>query len=580
MSGKTATSRGTAGSNKRLSKTALFILLFASTLLLTGMQQPGPGRRVTRIYIENADSTLRASKIKPNTQILMGNVQFRHDSTLLFCDSAYLYGETNSLEAFGMVRIEQGDTLVITGNYLIYQGNISLAEMHENVRMVHRDEVTLFTDHLDYDRILNIGYYYDGGMIVDSLNELTSVYGQYSPDTKVAFFKEDVQLLNPNFTLHSDTLEYNTESKIATILGSAVIESDSGKIWTDRGWYNTQTEESMLYDRSLVVSRDETKTITADSLHYNKLGGLIKAYGNMVLNDTLKRVMILGDYGFYNELTGFAFATDSAQMIEYSQPDSLFLHGDTLKMETLETERRITAYYGVRFFREDLQGVCDSLQFNTADSLLYLYKNPILWNTGFQINGDTIKVMFNDSTLEKVDVLNYAFAIEEKDSTYFNQMKGRNLYAYFTAGELRLIDILGASESIYYPIDDKDASYIGRNRTASDNMRIWIEERKPVKILWYSSTQAELLPMPDLNPTNKYLPGFINFNYLRPRSKEDIFSTVQMKAEDIPPPRRKRGEHRTGEKTPFRPEIQPIKIDDHDHDHDHDHDGSDRIVTE
>lgn len=501
-------------------------------------------KKTTMIYIDHADSTDFNEEINPDVIVLMGNVVFRHDSTFMYCDSAYLYDKENSLEAFGQVVIEQGDTLFIYGDYLIYEGNNQLAKMRENVRMVSNDEVTLFTDNLDYNRLQNIGYYFDGGMIVDSLNELTSVYGQYSPDTKIAFFKDEVRLVNPNFVLNSDTLKYSTENKIATILGPSVIESDSGTIYSSRGWYHTEIEESMLYDRSVVVSKDETKNITADSMFYNKGAGEMEAFGNMQMNDTARKVILTGNYGYYDEVINYAFATDSAQMIEYSQQDSLFLHADTLKMTTIGTEREIKAYHNVRFYREDLQGVCDSMQFNTIDSLLYLYKNPILWNTGFQINGDTMKIIFNDSTLEKVEVLNYAFAIEEKDTTYFNQLKGRNLHAFFDEGELEHIEIYGANESIYYPVDEEDLSFIGRNKTiGSDTMVIWVRERKPVKILWYPTPQSEMLPIPDLNPETKFLQGFVNYNYLRPTDKESIFRKVEMKKEDIPPPRRKRGEH-------------------------------------
>lgn len=549
---------------KYFSKSYLFLLFFISTIFL-GMQRSDPEKGgATKVHVEHADSTL--VQTKSNVFILLGNVRFRHDSTFMYCDSAYLYNESNSLEAFGQVRVEQGDTLFLYGNFLRYEGNRSLAQMRENVRMVSNDEVTLFTEFLDYDRDKNIGYYFNGGMIVDSINELTSIYGQYSPDTRIAFFKENVKLVNPQFVLTSDTLKYSTETKIADILGSAVIDSDSGMIYTDRGWYNTMLEESMLFDRSVVVSKDETKTITADSMFYAKADGALEAFGDMILNDTAKKVIIMGDYGFYDEVSNYAFTTDRAQMIEYSQTDSLFLHGDTLKMETIGDHRIIKAYYGVRFFRNDLQGVCDSMQFNTTDSLLYLYKNPILWNSNYQINGDTIRIVFGDSTLNRVDVLNYAFTIEQKDTTtYYNQVKGRFLHAHFLANELSRIDVKGATESIYYPIDDADGSFVGRYKVISDNMVIWVEDRSPVRIKWFPELTSEMLPIPDLNPESKFLTGFIDYNYLRPKNRYDIFNVVQMKEEDKPVPRRQRGQH-------IRLNAQR-EMPDHDHDG-HDHEGA------
>ncbi|MDR2086677.1 MAG: hypothetical protein LBP72_05825 [Dysgonamonadaceae bacterium] len=518
---------------------ALLGLLFAASIFMGVRQSPPLKKGVTRIYEEYADSMVMQKNINPDVHVFRGNVRFRHDSTYLYCDSAYLYLTDNSLEAFGNVRIEQGDTLFIYGDYLIYEGNSSIAKMRENVRM-ENNSLTLFTDNFDFDRTKDIGYFFDGGMLVDSLNELNSIYGEYSPATKIATFNKEVVLTNPQFVLRSDTLIYNTVDKIATIIGPTTIESDSGTVYSRWGWYNTITGESTLFERSTVVSGDKTKTITADTLFYNRSTGFGEAFGNMVLNDTAAKIILTGDYGYYDGRTKFAFATDSAQMIEYSQRDSLFLHADTLQMKTIDREREVKAFYGVRFYRIDLQGVCDSLQFHTRDSVLHLYKNPVLWNTAYQLAGDTIRTFFNDSTLEKVDVLNYAFSVEQIDTTYYNQLKGRNLYAFFTAGELVRIEVHGNAESIYYPFDEDSLSFVGRNKTESSYIIITVLNRKPVEILWYPQPKMEMLPIPDLTPEKKFLKDFVDYNYIRPQNKEDIFTKTVRRAEDIPPPRRQR----------------------------------------
>ena len=208
----------------------------------------------TKVYLEHADMQLFDKEVNADRQVLSGNVSFRHDSSYMYCDSAYFYEQSSSLEAFGSVRMEQGDTLFVYGNYLFYDGNIQLAKMRENVRMenIQADSsvVTLFTDSLNYDRAANIGYYFEGGTIVDAQNELSSFYGQYAPGTKIAVFNDSVRLQNEKFTLYSDTLQYSTETKIATILGPSVIVSDSGKIYTSKGWYNTVENTALLLDRS------------------------------------------------------------------------------------------------------------------------------------------------------------------------------------------------------------------------------------------------------------------------------------------------------------------------------------------
>jgi len=523
-------------------KTTVFLALFAATALF-GMPQPPPSqtqsKKVTRVNIEHADSLESSQNNNPDIYVLRGNVIFRHDSSFMYCDSAYLYNLSNSMEAFDNVRIEQGDTLFIYGDYLNYYGNTQLAKMRDNVKMENND-VTLFTDSFDYDRAKNLGYYFNGGMLIDSLNELTSIYGQYSPDTKVAFFKNKVRLTNPQFVLTSDTLVYNTETKVAKIVSPTVIEADSGFVYSSSGWDNTLSGKSMLYDRSTVISKDRTKMITADSMAYDQTSGFVEAFGNMVLNDTLKKIIIMGNYGYYNEQTNFAFATDSAQMIEYSQQDSLFLHADTLLMKTIDSIRDVNAYYGVRFYRTDLQGVCDSLHYSTADSILQMHKHPIVWNEAYQLTGDTIKVLFNDSTIERMYALNYAFAMQKIDSTYYNQLKGRTMIGYFSGGEIYQLDVEGNGEAIYYNLDNKTAAPLELSKTGAPFITFWIKNRKLVRGKWNPEAKQDLFPIPDLTSDNKFLKDFIDYDYLRPKNREDIFIKTKMKTEDIPPPRRTR----------------------------------------
>ena len=531
-----------AGFKNSAAKTSLFLLIFVITSFF-GIPQNQPSSdppRVTRVIVENADSSDLAQENNPNTYILYGNVKFRHEGAYMYCDSAYIYHLTNSLDAFDNVRIEQGDTLFMYGDFLNYDGNTRISKMRGNVKMEHNDEVTLFTDNFDYDRNKDLAYYFGGGMLIDSINELTSLYGQYSPDTKIAFFKDNVKMINPNFVLTSDTLEYNTETKIATIVSPTVIESDSGIVYTSRGWYNTVTEESMLYDRSTVVSKDKSKTITADSMLYDKAGGFVEAFGNMIMNDTIQKVIITGNYGFYDENDEFAFATDLAQMIEYSQSDSSYLHADTIFMKTIGDEREIKAYHGVRFYRVDLQSVCDSLQYYTGDSILRLYKNPIIWNEDYQITGDTINIHLNDSTIERMYVLNYAYAFEKIDSTYYNQLKGRNLTAFFDAGEIYKIEVEGNGEAIHYMLDNIDAAPLQLNKIEAPFLTFMIENREVKRIAWYPNPKMDVHPIPDLNPNLKFLQGFVDYYYIRPKDKEDIFKKTEMRAEDIPAPRRTR----------------------------------------
>ena len=485
----------------------------------------------TKVYLIHSNTLSFDKAVKPDAQILNGDVCFRHDSSYMYCDSAYFFEQTNSLEAFSNVRMEQGDTLFVYGDYLFYDGNTQVAYLRENVRM-ENGQVTLFTDSLNYERIPNIGYYFEGGLIVDSLNQLSSFYGQYSPETKLAVFNDSVQVENPDFTLYSDTLHYDTESKVATILGPSVIVSDSGTIHTSRGWYDTVNNTSLLLDQSQVESGE--KILIGDSIFYNRDTGMGEVYGNMSLVDTAQHVTLQGEYGYYNEQTGYAFATDSARFLEYSQGDTLFLHADTLQMVTVDSVyREIKAYYGVRFYRIDMQGVCDSMQFNTRDSVLYMYTEPVLWNEQYQLYGDTIAIYMNDSTIEYAHVIQFAFAAQHVDSSYYNQLKGNDLKAYFEGQAVHQIDVAGNAESIFYPLE-KDGAKVGMNETKSGFLTIWVKDNKLDKLKIWPSPVGSMTPIPDLKPDQKMLKDFYWFDYLRPKNRDDIYEVVKRKATESP----------------------------------------------
>ena len=485
----------------------------------------------TKVYLIHSNTLSFDKAVKPDAQILNGDVCFRHDSSYMYCDSAYFFEQTNSLEAFSNVRMEQGDTLFVYGDYLFYDGNTQVAYLRENVRM-ENGQVTLFTDSLNYERIPNIGYYFEGGLIVDSLNQLSSFYGQYSPETKLAVFNDSVQVEIPDFTLYSDTLHYDTESKVATILGPSVIVSDSGTIHTSRGWYDTVNNASLLLDQSQVESGE--KILIGDSIFYNRDTGMGEVYGNMSLIDTAQHVTLQGEYGYYNEQTGYAFATDSARFLEYSQGDTLFLHADTLQMVTVDSVyREIKAYYGVRFYRIDMQGVCDSMQFNTRDSVLYMYTEPVLWNEQYQLYGDTIAIYMNDSTIEYAHVIQFAFAAQHVDSSYYNQLKGNDLKAYFEGQAVHQIDVAGNAESIFYPLE-KDGAKVGMNETKSGFLTIWVKDNKLDKLKIWPSPVGSMTPIPDLKPDQKMLKDFYWFDYLRPKNRDDIYEVVKRKATESP----------------------------------------------
>ena len=440
----------------------------------------------------------------------------------MWCDSAYFYEASNSLDAFGHVKMQQGDTLFVYADVLYYSGLDELAQLRHNVRMINRD-VTLYTDSLDYDMRNNLGYYFEGGKIVDSQNELSSVYGQYEPNTKNAEFLYDVELVNEKYVMSTDTLHYNTASHIADILGNTRIVSDSNVIYSRKGWYNTSIENSKLFERSLIVTKNG-QTITGDTLYYDRTTGKGEAFGNIVLTDSVRSSILDGDYGFHNEKDNTSFCTGRARAREFSQGDTLHLHADTLRtFLDSDSLRVLLAYNRVRFFRHDVQGVCDSMSFAQKDSLLNMYRHSVVWSGERQISGNEINVHLNDSAVDWATLPDFGFIAEHIGDVYYNQLSSKSMKAYFINKELRQLDADGNVLILTYPMEN-DSTY---NKLINAEGSFLVVKLKPKQqldrmTLW-PDVNGRAVPLFLARKTYLYLEVFNWYDSLRPLTPNDIF---------------------------------------------------------
>ena len=476
-----------------------------------------------KIFLEQADKLVADEKRSTEYQILRGNVVFSKSGTLMFCDSAYFYEKTNSLDAFGNVKMNQGDTLLVFSDVLYYDGMEELAQLRFNVRM-ENGEVTLYTDSLDYDMTENLGYYFEGGKIVDAANELSSVYGQYDPDTKDAEFLFDVELVNDDYVLNTDTLFYNTATHVATIVSRTTIVSDSNIIYTDRGWYNTDADKATLYNRSLIVGNNGMK-LTGDTVFYDRTEGYGEAFGNMVLTDSVHSSILDGDYGYHNEVTNQSFATKRARAREFSQGDTLYLHADTIRtFPDVDSTRIMVANPRVRFYRFNIQGICDSMTFVERDSMLNMYDHALLWSDARQISGNEINLHFNDSTADYALLPNYGFMAEHLGEIYYNQLSGKEMKAYFIDQELRQLDVNGNVELIMFPMEN-DSTYNKVVDAESSYMIVKLKPKQEVdQINMWPDVSGNVTPLYLSKRSQYYLKDFGWYETLRPTGPDDIFN--------------------------------------------------------
>lgn len=496
-----------------------------------------------RIYLEHSNELYADEMTMPGVQVVKGNVRFMHRGARLYCDSAYFRQEDNTFEAFGHVRMVQGDTLSLKSEYAYYDGLDEMVRARRNVVLRHRKSV-LYTDSLDFDRMYNFGYFFDGGRLNDGVNNLVSDWGEYNTETRQATFYFGVKLKNPDYTINTDTLYYDTRRRIAHVVGESTILSDGNTVKTTEGFYDTRRNQMRLFSRSTVENGD--KIITGDSLFYNSKTGSGEGFGRVEYVDKHNKNELYADYCRYNEQDGTALATRNALVVDYSQPDTLWMHADSIRLETFNINtdsiyRKVHGYYHVRAFRQDVQAVCDSLVLCSLDSSAVMYRDPIVWSDGRQLLGEKISVFAADSTIRFVHVEGQALSVElMNDGEHYNQVGSKEMMAYFNEGVLRKTEAIGNVQTIYYPIDDKDSTLIGLNYLETDTLRMFLDENRRMQKIWTSKYNATTYPMNQIPAGKDKLASFGWFENIRPKDKNDLFVWRGKNADQVLKPQKQR----------------------------------------
>ncbi len=461
----------------------------------------------------NKNSSIKARK-------LTGNVQFKYENTLMFCDSAYFYTEKNSIDAYSNIRINQGDTLQLNGDQLFFDGNKKIAQVRKKVRLRDKETV-LTTEYLDFYINDNYGYYKNGGKIINGDNTLTSDIGYYYTKEKFFYFRSNVVIVNPEYTIKSDTLKYNTETKKAFFVGPTNITSKENYIYCENGWYNTSTNISQFSKNAYIKLNKQL--IYSDSLYYDRNKGAGRAFKNISIIDTTQHVIIKGNNAWYRENPQNAIITDSVVFMQYADNDTMYIHSDTIKSisDSANKEKTIRAYFHVKIFKSNMQGKCDSLAYTTADSTIRLFVKPVLWSDENQITSDYTELHMANSKLNLANFYGNSFIISKEDTGKFNQIKGKNMKGFFQNNELYKVLVSGNGQTVYFAKDSSGS--IGVNKAESSDLKIYLVKRKIQRIIFLTKPDATLYPMDKASPEDLKLHDFKWYKKSRPLSKDDIF---------------------------------------------------------
>ena len=500
-----------------------FCCLFFVVVSYTVCAQNSVDDNMIKIEILNADRAVNKASLGRTD--MFGDVIFKHEDVILYCDSAYFYDAKNSFDAFGNAHLHFSDTLNLYSETINYSGNTRIAKAIKNV-VLQDDARTLYTDTLDYYRDYDYGYYPNRGRIVDDENTLLSIHGFYYTKLKEIHFQDSVVLFNEENTLFSDTLVYYTDTKIAKIVGPTHIYGKNDRyMYCELGWYNTINDDSDV--RKNIYATDKSQITRCQRATYDSETQIGRFYDRIEMIDTVQNVIIKGDYGEYHRSQFFGFVVDSALAIFVDdRKDSLFLHADTLfmRMDTTNSITHLFAYHKSKFFKSDLQGACDSIAFIVADSTLRMYTMPILWAENNQLTSDSIYFFMGDNKIDSMLFYGNGFIISKDTigADTYNQVKGRLITAYFVDNEIRRIVVKGNAESLYY-IRDNDDELIGIDKAVAAMLYIIVENNEFKSVTYINGASAVTYPEEEIAKPDLRLKGFKLQTNRQPQRKEDIF---------------------------------------------------------
>ena len=520
----------------------LFVFLLGLSPALFAQQQ---------VKLERADRLKSGRNDKGPYNRLIGDVHFSQNQTLIWCDSAYLYKNTNQIEAFGHVRIKDRDSVTIRGNRLTYLGNERIARFRENV-IFDNKQIRLYTDYLDYDRTENLAYYFNDGKLVDSTNIVTSDKGYYKTNTRIMSFKKDVVLTNKQDSLLSDSLVYYTRTRVVKFVAPTKVFDPQGNVATYQdGTYNTDKDRSNLQQAKL---ENDEYLLTGKKMIIDGLRSYYRVDGDVYLQDKDDDVIITGVKAEHWKKRGITkvYGPNALLKKALEEGDTLYLSADTLiSIDSQKpSEKRFLAYHNVKIYKGDMQALSDSLAYVISDSTLFFYQNPVLWTGKNQLLADSINMVMRNNDIHKINMSTNSFMIMQDTTLIYNQIKGRKMTLQFRESKLDRVYVDGNGESIYFARDDKSQTVVGMNKIICSSMLIRFKNQKTDKVTFYSQPDAQFIPPKQLTEPGTKLKGFNWLEEYRPDldivlglreapqrpAADGSTTTKQTLPADVPPP--------------------------------------------
>ncbi len=501
---------------------------FTVTLLLLSTSIFSFAQKKVKVEAESMRSLTRDGQ-----QVVryLRNVNILHQGTTMTCDSAYLTKKEDIIEAYGHVVVTKEDTKLF-GDFLYYDGNSSTGRVTgKEVKMIQKD-ASLVTDVIYFNTKSNSAYYLTTGVLTNPENRLISKRGYYYSQTKKYYFADSVEMEGKDGRMYTDSLEYSTQDEVVSFYGPTRIYNKENYVYCEKGWYNRKNEQSNFFNNAFIDNG--AQKLYGQDIFYDKRNKNSRIIGQVAIVDTTRKVTIYGGKANYWGAKKEAEVLDNPLLIMDSGGDTLFLKSDIFLVNTIpdntlpdSSYRIIKAVGAVKYFKKDLQGMCDSLLYNTKDSTISFFVDPIIWNVNNQITADFIKTYTTiGNKIRKMDFVGSAFIASQEDSISFNQIRGKSMTAHFKDGKMSKLDVKGNGQAVYFLRDEGRIAAVNKSEssdlTATFKLNTITRKTEISRISFIVKPVSAFYPIEKVDYEEITLKGFRWLEKSRPKSKFSI----------------------------------------------------------
>ncbi len=559
-----------------------FITILLSILpsfLFSQQQVQRPEKSLIRLI--DAKSAVLTTSMGREYREIKGPAQFLHDNTLILCDSAVWDTQANIVDAIGHVKIIQKNTTLYSDN-IKYLADQSLAQVRGNlVELVDNEGGRLRTNFIDYFTKDSIGMFYNGGCLMNKDSSfIESSNGYYYAKEDRFLFQMKVEMQSDTVLMKTDSLAYLAKENRAVFLTKTLAWQGDGFLMAKGGWYDRNNE--YIHFSNDVYIKTKNNEIWAKEIDFDRKTGNAKLEYDVQVLDTAQSAIILADRVNYtskpesivlekepsialftveNEVRDTLFfsadtiiyqtrlhkdvdssvITISKQRRDLSKRDPITeiysslkakasllnkTNSDTVNVDTLTVNmdtvkvKFLTAFKNVKFYRSNIQGVCDSLQFNSLDSLIRLYKEPIIWNENKQLSADSIQVILSGRKLKKAELNSSAFVVMQEDSSHYDQVKSADIIIFFEDGKLSKFDALGSASVLFF--FEEDSVLTTMNEKECKALSATMLDNKIHRVRYFENINSNAYPLFNLPDNKQKLKGFKWADEKRPKNRYDV----------------------------------------------------------